>query len=371
MADIKVDSLAVRYRPSRIEELIGNAPVKQMLAGFLAQKRFPNALLIVGGTGLGKTTMARMIARYVSCKTNDICMECQSCKSRIEGTVPHPDISEINMGDARGIDTIRELSKRAEQRPMFGNTRVIILDEVHAITSQAASALLKTLEEPSANTMFILATTDPHKVLPTIVGRCKKLTVMPPTYAELAKYLARISKREGVVLNNDHAPILRQIYDISGGHVRNAIQMLESLIAMSRIGDLDISMLETQFMMDADGDSENIANDMIIAVLRGDAKQVIKVTATIPDQRAMLHKAKFLIDQLLNDWAGASCVRPVVGRFNTDLKKAGGTMNAGVVLRIGQELARIEQSLNSGISDSVIRFNMAQLASQVSQQTRG
>jgi DNA polymerase-3 subunit gamma/tau len=355
---IESSSLAVKYRPSNLSEFIGNEHVKETIQGFIQQERFPNSLLIHGSTGLGKTTLARIIARTLSCKTNDICLKCQSCKQSIDD---HPDIKEVDVGGDRGIDTIRELKSIAKFAPMLGNMRVIIMDEVHALTSQGSSALLKVLEEPARSTMFILCTTDPHKILGTIKGRTKQLEVITPTFEEISKYLLSIAKKEGLTVTKSHKPVFEKIYEVSGGSVRNAVQLLETYIAMLNKGESDAENLLDALVGDNKDtlDIEDAAIETLYAVMTGDVKTIISYNRL--DQRKLLMSVKYLIDQLVINASGLKMWSPTAFTF---IKKYKSVLNIDRLLKIGLELTRLELQLNQGLNDMSIRYTLSIMSLQ-------
>jgi DNA polymerase-3 subunit gamma/tau len=184
-----------------------------------------NTLLISGPYGAGKTTMARIIAKALNCQETgpyEVCGKCISCRSSI---VKHPDIEEINAADARGIDDARRIIEASHYSPRFG-ARVFILDELHQLTPQASQAFLKNLEEPPKHVAYILVTTDPWKLLPTIRSRSTHIKVGTILTPDLVRFLSKIAKREELDFSKD---ILTYIAELSGGHIRDALNLLEQL----------------------------------------------------------------------------------------------------------------------------------------------
>lgn len=206
-----VQSLAVKYRPKKFEDLIGHEAVVTQLRGMLESGRITAALLFVGETGVGKTTLARMFASYLNGGDGDT----------------ESDYEEMNMADHRKIDDIRALIQKAKNKPRFGKFRIFMLDEIHQLTGDSEKAILKSLEEPPPHTVWILATSDPEKVAPEIIGRCSVFKLLLPTKISIAKRLRRICRREKILLDKE---LLLKISELSGGHVRNAISLLESCL---------------------------------------------------------------------------------------------------------------------------------------------
>lgn len=223
------ESLDLKYRPKFFNEVIGQRVAVGTLESMLAQDKLSHTIMIVGPLGTGKTTLARMIARYVNCKKSPgICSGddlCSSCKAIDSGNSPN--VIEINAAETRGINEARALIEQSKFAPLGANQRIFILDEVHALTSQAASAMLKPLEEPSPRTIWILCTTEPQKILPTIRSRSLVLKLKPVEVPILKKHLAKICKLEGRELPDN---ILEAIADMAQGHVRNAMKMLEGIL---------------------------------------------------------------------------------------------------------------------------------------------
>ncbi|MEE8619341.1 MAG: DNA polymerase III subunit gamma/tau, partial [Dehalococcoidales bacterium] len=164
-----------KWRPQTLAEVVGQEPVTQTLRNALNSGRVSHAYLFYGPRGTGKTSTGRILAKAVNCLTNgkgEPCNTCPMCQAVTEGRAL--DVIEIDAASNRGIDEIRELRERVNYAPNQARYKVYIIDEVHMLTKEASNALLKTLEEPPSHVIFILATTEVHKVLPTILSRCQR-----------------------------------------------------------------------------------------------------------------------------------------------------------------------------------------------------
>jgi DNA polymerase III subunit gamma/tau len=216
------------YRPQVIEE-IDNLAVRETILSFLTKdkKELPHAYLFSGPRGAGKTTAARLIAKVFNCEKpakSGPCGSCEQCKSIAEGK--NLDVLEIDAASNRGIDEIRALRDAIGLSPASADFRVYIIDEVHMLTTEAFNALLKTLEEPPAHAVFILATTDPQKVPVTIKSRCVSIVFSRATAAELVSALDRIVKKEKIDID---PPALSAIAEVVDGSFRDAVKYLEQV----------------------------------------------------------------------------------------------------------------------------------------------
>ena len=202
--DAPYQVVARRFRPQTFQELVGQDEVTQSLRLALAQKKVPHAFLFSGSRGVGKTTSARILARCLNCEkgpTPDPCGECELCKSILDGS--NPDVIEIDAASNNGVDDVRQLREHAGFATMRSRYRVIILDEVHMLSKPAFNALLKTLEEPPPGVVFVLATTELHKVLDTIRSRCQVLLFRRVGERDLLERLRMIASKEGVAVPED------------------------------------------------------------------------------------------------------------------------------------------------------------------------
>lgn len=222
-------SLYRKYRPRKLSELVGQEQIKAVLEPAIEQGRPSHAYLFAGSRGTGKTSTARILAASLNCEgvgptygpTLDPCGECQSCRTIAAGQ--SVDVYELDAASSNSVDDIRELRHGVALAPIGGKWKVYILDEAHMLTKQAWNALLKTLEEPPDRTIFILATTEAHKVPPTIEDRCQRLDFRRPTPPEIVEYVRRVANAEGIELDvDDFNSIAHQ-----AGSFRSALGALE------------------------------------------------------------------------------------------------------------------------------------------------
>ncbi|PKQ27639.1 MAG: DNA polymerase III subunit gamma/tau, partial [Candidatus Anoxymicrobium japonicum] len=230
-AFMKHISLYRKWRPGVFNEVIGQGRVTDTLMNALTSGRVVHAYLFSGPRGTGKTSTARILAKAINCAegpTAKPCGVCEACVSISEGTAL--DVIEIDAASNRKIDEMRDLLDKIPYRPTSLRTKVYIVDEAHQLTNEASSALLKTLEEPPGHVVFILATTEPHKLLPTIVSRCQKYDFSLVSAREISRLLEHIASREEIDIETD---ALGMIAEHARGSVRDAIGVMDQISNMS------------------------------------------------------------------------------------------------------------------------------------------
>ena len=232
-----------KYRPSSFSEVSGENEIVKSLKLSLKNKSMAHAYLFSGPRGVGKTTVARLIAKGVNClnlkENGEPCNECKNCKAINEGRFS--DLIEIDAASNRSIDEIRSLKEKINYQPVEGLKKVYIIDEAHMLTKEAFNALLKTLEEPPAHVIFILATTELEKILPTIISRCQRYDFKPLDLEEMKSGLEHILKEENLSMTDDVYPV---IYENSSGSMRDSISILERLIVTANGKEINLKIAE-------------------------------------------------------------------------------------------------------------------------------
>lgn len=353
------EALAVRYRPKTPEDLLGQKHVVTQINGMVKKRQFPSTILVEGLHGAGKTTTARIIAGLVNCDTLNNCGKCNSC--RMLGK--HPDIHQLNMGANGKVDDIRRLIESSRSSPMF-RKRVLILDEAHNLTGAAAQALLVPLEEPSRNTMWILCTTDPDKMNPTILSRCTRLSMKAIEPKVIIKRLTEIAKNEGVDLKKfkGSKEALSLIADMTNGHMRDSIALLESVIYALASGEkFDTEAVLTQYIENCQANIDELAVKTLAATLNHDLVNAIKfVRSANGNARGLLHKLRWLIDFLIADAVKDAKFTPYVGRLFLNLaKKKKMQYDIPTLLDVQQMLVELELKYNSTSIDEGILMQTA------------
>lgn len=231
-SDAPYQVVARRFRPQTFGEMVGQDDVLQSLRKALEQKKVPHAFLFSGSRGVGKTTSARILARCLNCEngpTPDPCGECPACRSILDGS--NPDVLEIDAASNNSVEDVRQLREHTSFATMRSRYRVVILDEAHMMSKGAFNALLKTLEEPPPQVVFVLATTELHKVPETIQSRCQILLFRRVGETDLQRRLRSIAEREGVAIPDE---VLAEIANSVRGGVRDAETALERVLPLAR-----------------------------------------------------------------------------------------------------------------------------------------
>lgn len=219
------------YRPNTFDEVAGQEHIVRTLKNAVEQHKIAHAYLFCGPRGTGKTSIAKIFAKAVNCtdENHHPCMQCENCLAVTDGS--HPDIVEIDAASNNGVEEVRSLIEKVKYAPIKGKYKVYIIDEVHMMSAGAFNALLKTIEEPPAHVIFILATTEPHKVLPTIISRCQRYDFTKVASHDIITRINLILEQEQITCEDE---VIRIIAQLSDGGMRDALSILDQCIAYAQ-----------------------------------------------------------------------------------------------------------------------------------------
>ena len=278
-----------RYRPQVFEDVVEQRTVVKILQEALKQNKIAHAYLFAGPKGTGKTSIARIFAKGLNCvngPTPHPCMKCEQCLTITNGT--NLDVIEIDAASNRGIDEIRDLKEKVQYAPVSARYKVYIIDEAHMLTMQAFNALLKTLEEPPENVVFILATTEPEKIPATIVSRCERFYFRPISLNGLFKKIIEISQKENVKITEPAAMLIARF---SSGSLRNALSLLDQAITTFS----DITEEKIRELIGVPGD--DILIELFLSIVK---KDPVRALAVIKKMKDSGKDSKVFVNEFLN-----------------------------------------------------------------------
>ena len=271
--------LALKYRPQTFDDLIGQEVVAETITNSIKADKIPNAYLFTGIRGIGKTTIARIVAKTLNCSNgieNKCKVKCENCDSIASSN--HIDVLEMDAASKTGVDDVRDLIEFSRYGPTSAKYKIFIIDEVHMLSKQAFNALLKTLEEPPEYLKFIFATTEIKKIPITVVSRCQRFDLSRIKSSELFEFIKKIKDKENGKVTDD---ALRLIVKISEGSVRDALSLLDrALLSLDENTELDLNSAQKIFGY---FDKSQLI-DLFELILKGEETKVINIYRKIYDQ---------------------------------------------------------------------------------------
>jgi len=338
----KYQIYAREYRPQTFEEMVGQKAIVQTLQNAIRQNRVGQAYLFAGMRGVGKTTAARILAKALNCETGPTPTPCNACDSCLDILNDRSiDVLEIDGASNRGIDDVKTLRESVKYKPIRSRYKVVIIDEVHMLSREAFNALLKTLEEPPAGTVFIFATTEPHKVPATILSRCQVFEFKKPSPHDVVAYLGRIAEKEHLTIS---AGGLALIAEASEGSLRDAVSLLDQAVAFcgETIGDADLKELLGAV-------NKDLLFEFSTAVLEEAPERIFSLTATVLDAG---YDLRLFLKELIQHFRNILVVKSVAAP--QDL----------IVLASADELARYKSEAAKAGEEDLVRYLQALQAAE-------
>jgi len=274
---IMTTALHLAYRPQTLKDLVGQPTIQQILSNAITQQRIAPAYLFTGPRGTGKTSTARIFAKSLNCLSKEHpilkpCGQCQSCRSiEVSNSL---DVTEIDAASHNGVDDARELTQRVHLSPVLGRYRIVIVDECHQLTNQAQNALLKCIEEPPKHVVFILCTTEAHKVLPTIASRCQRFEFRALAVKTIMAHLRWIADIEAIAIQEQALLAIARLCD---GGLRDALQLLAQVRLLSD------EVTANQVIELAGGIAEADLLDLLQAISANDTFQLLQTARQLID----------------------------------------------------------------------------------------
>lgn len=346
-------NFAAQFRPTRIEDYVGQDHIVKIMNGWQKSKTVPATMIVTGHLGSGKTTFARLVAKYINCDSFSACGKCASCRMMYNNG-QHPDVQEFDMGSDSGkVEGSQRIVDSAPLAPMF-KRRVFILDEAHLMSSAAESKFLKIIEEPPAHVVFIFVTTNPEKMKDTMISRMTQLPIRPIPTDVIAKRLAEIADTLGIMPKKDKArdkaeSALHQVAEYAGGQMRGAITMMQNIFASVKGGeDFDKKLVAELAAADPEIEMEGKAVQTIGAFIAMDLIGVIQFLREANNPRAIVAKARWVLHGALghysdtNKWQSAG-----LKMFLNMVKQEKIKVNLVCLIYLQKALAEAEVAFNS------------------------
>ncbi len=349
--------LARKWRPQKFADVVGQEHISRTLRNAIVQNRIGHAYLFVGSRGIGKTTSARIFAKALNCEhpqDGEPCCECQSCREIAEGN--SLDVIEIDGASHNKVEDIRDIRDNCQFAPVHGRFKIYIIDEVHMLTNQAWNALLKTLEEPPAHVKFLFATTEPHKILPTIISRCQRFDLKRISVPLIAQRLRQIANGEHVHVEESALTAIARAAD---GGMRDAQSIFDQIIAFCG-GLTEAETIREQDVIDVFGLASGVElREIAAGIFTNDINRAMVVLQALADSGRDLER---LFGDLINYVRNimVACMTKDPGRILevsetelADLCAIGKALDAKLVQRVLQGLIENERNFQTALNKRI------------------
>lgn len=353
--------LATKYRPQRFSDVIGQDITVRIITNGMLKNRLGAAMLFSGTRGIGKTTIARIVAKAFRCEnpTPEPCGKCASCLSFSKGS--QMDVIEIDAASNTGVDDVREIIESCRYKPTSGKFKIFIIDEVHMLSNSAFNALLKTLEEPPEHVKFLMATTETYKIPETILSRVIKFDLRPIEANVLAQHLSSVCNQEGITAGAD---VLMTIAKAADGSIRDSLSILDQVINMTDKNEIHLEDVRGILGMSDDSDLVELLKLILAA----------KVKEAVEKLRGILHSnvsCEKIASSCLDYIHAMTCMKNGVGILSGELDEViipkleaiSQTVSISALTRIWQMLLRgIEETKISDRPEIVLEMLIVRIA---------
>ncbi len=266
--------LARKYRPQIFDGVVAQTHVTQTLKNAISSKRLAHAILFTGPRGTGKTTIARILAKAMNCKTGPAPVPCNSCRSCSEITSGSAaDVFEIDGASNNGVEQVRDIRDNIKYMPAHSTYKIYIIDEVHMLSTAAFNALLKTLEEPPAHVIFLFATTEPRKIPITILSRCQRYDLKRIEASDIIQHLISICQKEGMDIDHESVDLIAREAD---GSMRDALSLLDQVTTGASGAIIHSEIMDVLGVVDG-----VVVHELAQATFQGDAPRILKIIDTV------------------------------------------------------------------------------------------
>jgi DNA polymerase-3 subunit gamma/tau len=333
-----------KWRPQSLADFVGQEHVTQTLLNALATEKVSHAYLFCGPRGTGKTTTARNLAKAINCLTNgkgEPCNQCTMCIAITEGRAL--DVIEVDAASNRGIDEIRNLREKVNYAPNEARRKVYIIDEVHMLTKEASNALLKTLEEPPPHVVFILATTEPHKLLPTILSRCQRFDFHRYSLDNMMSVLSHICEGEGIHVE---AEGLKLIARAATGSLRDALNLLQQANTFYG-GDITLAQVQTLLGISGDQRAKEVVKYIVDRDVTAGVTTINNVNSDGLDLRQFHREMVEYLRLLLLVKTGSSDSIELTAEDTKELKELAVKASLPAILKAIRRFGQLELSLDN------------------------